>query len=346
MAYPFRYINETIGTIMILVVLLITTGLFYAVGAHKWFEAEQRIQVLLPEDGSNGLREDADVLILGTLAGWVEEITIGPQGEMVAAVNLKPEFYQLVSSDSRVIIRRDFSLISNAYLDISKGSGTPLNYNTRLQASAEKDLKTVATEILEQVERSTFPALQAVTQLAIELKEPDGPMQQLLLNTNIIVKKLDQGQGLIPRLLNDEALSAEFEQALVRSSETLIRLQQTLDRIDTNANRVGHAADHLDQGLTKLPQTMRLTEQLLKDSQIVVHDLKRATERLPGITQTLDDQMSALPILLLQTTQTLQEIERLIMGLQRHWLIRDNIEPQEAPTRIPTDRIGGERAKP
>ncbi len=50
--------------------------------------------------------------------------------------------------------------------------------------------------------------------------------------------------------------------------------------------------------------------------------------------------------LLLQTQTALHEIERLTLGLQRHWLVRGYVEAEKRPVRIPYEEIGGERQQP
>ena len=46
-----------------------------------------------------------------------------------------------------------------------------------------------------------------------------------------------------------------------------------------------------------------------------------------------------LPGLVLQTQQTLHELERLIEGLERHWLVRKYIEQRQPNTRIPPSEV-------
>ena len=335
-----RYVNEATGTFVIISVLLALTGLFFIAGAQRWFSPEKQLLILLPEDGAHGLREEADVEILGTVAGQVRQLYINPQSRMVAELSLDPNFYQFVRSDSKVIIRHSISLVGGIFLEISHGTGSELPIETPvLIATAEKDLKTVVTEILASVESATLPTLQEYTKLAAELRDPEGPVQSLLAKTNRIASNLEQGSGTLPMLLNDQSLAKDILATVASLDATLDQLQNVLQTAENTGSKLGKAADDFGQYLQPLPGLMKQTDEVLSN-------LKQASDHLPGMTQGLNEELTDLPGLLLQTKSTLHEIERLTLGLQRHWLVRGYVEPEKRPDRIPYEEIGGERQQP
>jgi hypothetical protein len=67
--------------------------------------------------------------------------------------------------------------------------------------------------------------------------------------------------------------------------------------------------------------------------------LRQASTHLPAIGGALGTEAKDLSGLILQTQQTLHEIERLVAGLQRHWLIRKYIPPYRPETRIPPSEV-------
>ena len=335
-----RYVNELTGTFVIVSLLIGLVGLFFIAGAQRWFNPDSQLLVLLPEDGAHGLREEDDVEILGTIAGQVRQIYINPQGRMVAKLTLDPDFNQFIRSDSEVIIRHSISLVGGIFLEINRGKGAEVPTDTPvLTATAEKDLKTVVTEILASIESVTLPTLQEYTKLAADLRDPKSPVQTLQAKANRIAANLEQGGGILPVLLNDKALANDLLGTLASLDTALDQLQSLLQTAETTGSKLGKAADNFNQHLKPLPGLMQKTGDVLSD-------LQQASSHLPAISQEVGEELRTLPGLLLQTKMTLQEIERVTLGLQRHWLLRDYIEQEEASLRIPVEQIGGERPQP
>lgn len=346
-AMKLRYVNEITGIFVILCVLVALTALFFVAGAQRWFIRFEKVRVLLPEDGSHGLREGAEVEILGTVAGKVQEIAIDKNGRMFAKVVLEPDFFPFVREDSRALIRKKIGLLSDVYLELTRGDGKPLpRKNALMEATAEKDLMAVAADVLARVEKSTLPSIQEYGRLAADLRDPEGPLQKLLQRMNRIADTLEKGEGTIPRLLNDKAFMAEFEQTVAGTNAMLADLQRTLRSAESASQKLSGMTDNVNRVLGSMPRLMTLTEDVLRNTNAVMGDLRKTTERLPDITRSLGGETNALPGLLLQTRTTLEEIERLVLGLQRHWLVRGYIEPPSAPGRIPPEEIEPGRKRP
>ncbi len=332
-----RYVNSLTGTFVILGLLLTVIGLFFVAGAQRWFSPNKQLQILLPEEGAHGLREEADVEILGTIAGQVQRIYIDQQERMVAELSIEPGFYQFVRRDSKVIIRHTISLVGGIFMEITRGKGAELPADQPvLIATTEKDIKTVLTEILASVESATLPTLQEYTKLAAELRDPQGPVQTLLSKANRIATTLEQGDGTLPMLLNDQTLAKNLFGTMLKLKASLDQLQNVLQIAQETGSKLGAAADVFDKHLQPLSGLMQQTGQILQN-------LQQASEPLPQASQNLSLELNALPGLLLQTQTTLQEIERLTVAMQRHWLVRDYVEGEERPLRIPVEEIAGER---
>ena len=71
----------------------------------------------------------------------------------------------------------------------------------------------------------------------------------------------------------------------------------------------------------------------------ILKDVQVAGTHLSSISEALAGEAKDLPGLVLQTQQTLHELERLIEGIQRHWLIRKYIEQPQPNTRIPASEV-------
>lgn len=124
--HAFRYVNEWVGS-LILITGLVLVGLIVQAGrVHDWFHPRMKLLVLLPEAGSFGLTEGADVFVLGLKAGEVKTLEILPSARMQANVAIRRKFTPLIRADSTVTIRKRFGVAGDAYLEITKGTGAPL----------------------------------------------------------------------------------------------------------------------------------------------------------------------------------------------------------------------------
>jgi hypothetical protein len=91
-------------------------------------------------------------------------------------------------------------------------------------------------------------------------------------------------------------------------------------------------ADELKTILDKGDVSLDQLQGILKDVQVSGGHLSAVSEALAG-------EAKDLPGLVLQTQQTLQELKRLIEGIQRVWPIRSHIEQRRPNTRIPPSEV-------
>ena len=69
----------------------------------------------------------------------------------------------------------------------------------------------------------------------------------------------------------------------------------------------------------------------LAQTQQIVADVQKTTAQLPPMAQAVGGEVKNLPGTVIQTQETIREAERLLEGLQRHWLLRGSM-PQPEPT--------------
>jgi phospholipid/cholesterol/gamma-HCH transport system substrate-binding protein len=129
-------------------------------------------------------------------------------------------------------------------------------------------------------------------------------LEQLIRRGDGIVMNLQEGKGTLGKLLTDRTAVDELEELLLKANRSMDELQVTL-------NNIQQASANLQQ----------------------------ASTHLPAIGGALGTEAKDLSGLILQTQQTLHEIERLVAGLQRHWLIRKHIQSYRPETRIPPSEV-------
>lgn len=304
--FKFRYVNEIVGVFVLLVLGLLVVGIMLAGRAQGWFEPRNEVNIHLPEEGSFGLREGAEVQVLQTPVGTVKKIQVKDDGTMDAVLTIRGDFTRFVRSDSIAVLKKKFAVAGDAFVEITRGTGAALSDEgayiecrtdtdvvEQVQGMVE-DLRSGTSEVVAKVTR----LIEEHTQLAEELRTPEGDLQQLLANLNRITGKLAEGEGTAGRLLNDPALADEMEKLMVS--------------LNTAVGQVG--------GILK--------------------NLEATVARFPAMADLLDSKLEDVPDLILQTQLTLHELEQLIRGIERHWLIRKYIKEPDATGRIPAGATG------
>ena len=285
--FKFRYVNEITGAFVLLVVALLVAGVIIAGHAQGWFRPEYRITLLFPPEGSLGVQEGTRIVILDTTVGTVEKMTVPEDGAMQAQAKIKGDFFRFVRTDSKAIVKKTFGIAGETFVQITKGTGTPLRKDGA-ELTCIND-----TEMLKQIQ-SSLDKLQAAveeyTKLAADLRSTNGPLMQFIGHLNGIAAGLEQGAGPAGKLLHD-------------------------------------------------PEMARQLGELVGQVQKILGDIKQTTAQLPGMAKVVGGEVQDASGLVLQTQSAIHETEKLIEGIQRHWLLRKYVEQTEPPARIPPQAV-------
>jgi uncharacterized membrane protein YccC len=93
----------------------------------------------------------------------------------------------------------------------------------------------------------------------------------------------------------------------------------------------------------RLPQIGEDIEGSMKNLRATSADAQRFAARLPELEQSIKQTADAVPAVLLQTQETLRQIQRLTEALQRNWLVRGYMDQTETGARLGSDRVGTQR---
>jgi phospholipid/cholesterol/gamma-HCH transport system substrate-binding protein len=318
----FRYTNEAVGLFVLIALLIFVAGLIYSGQVRKWFNPGETLKAVLPDEGLFGLTEGSIVEILGTKAGEVKEIVINPDQKIHANVRIDSDMAVFVRSDSRATIRRTFGIAGDAYLEITRGYGEPLDWQFAV-ITVESDRKATDTmaEVIEELRARILPvvddahkAILILTAVAKDLQDPQKGVQQLLGNLSSITAKIDRGEGALGRLLAEDKLVRDLEAQVAR-------MGPILDDLNKTVQNVSEFSAEFNTETGDIPQITRTLKKTMASIEMLVEDLKKATPQLPQIVKNVADTTDSVPILVLQVQQVMAELERLIQQLQSHWLL-------------------------
>jgi phospholipid/cholesterol/gamma-HCH transport system substrate-binding protein len=255
---------------------------------------------------------------------------------MYADVQIQSNMMPFVRKDSTAVIRKRFGVAGDSFIHISRGFETPLDWEFAvIQASAERAPTESVGEILVELRSKLIPMIDDTqtairTMLAVveEMKDPQGNLQQLMSNANTITSKISQGEGLLGRLLFEEKLVNTIEALVVQLNTNMKRLGPIFDDLKIAVENISQISSRFDEQSTYLPEITRNLKDALNSVQTVMKDLSHTTPELPGIAESVGQAADSIPVLILQTQQVMDELDRLIRQLQTHWLIGGGTAPK------------------
>jgi len=343
----FRYTNETVGLVVLLMVIIFVTAFFQASLVQEWFDAGADIKVMLPDDGLFGLSEGADVEILGTKAGQVNRIEIRSDQKMYAEVHIRSAMKPFVRRDSMGIIRKQFGVAGDSYLEISRGFGEPLDWNYAvIEAHADRAPTETMGVLISDLRSKIIPMLDSGQQailaflaFANDLKDSDQNLQQVLGDVKSITGRIERGEGALGRLVADDKLIGDLEELLTTLNMNIGRIGPILDEFQGTTRNITRMSGNINDQFRHMPEITQNVQAVLSSLRTILQDLQGTTPRLPRITKNVEDAVANMPVLLLQTQQVMFELEQVLKQLQSSWLLggKGDTSPQPAARLSPLE---------
>jgi phospholipid/cholesterol/gamma-HCH transport system substrate-binding protein len=325
----FRYTNEAVGLFVLGAMLFFIVALLYSGQVRKWFKPGETLKVVLPEQGLFGLTVGSNVEILGTVAGEVTDIVIDPNQRMYAEARIDKEMVPFVRSDSKAVIHKTFGIAGDAYLNISRGSGEPLDWEEAvIIASSDRKATESVGEMIDELRTKIFPviedshaAIQIFLAMAKDLKDSADEFKALLASLDSISGKLSRGEGSIGRLLTEDQLARDLEHLISRLSEDIKHVDPILTDLKVTTRNFSELTANINEQSKEFPEISQSFKNTLASVEAVMTDLSRTTPQLPKIARNVGESSDNLPVLLLQLQQVMAELEQLVKQLQSHWLL-------------------------
>jgi len=314
--FKFRHVNEITGIFVILVGVVLIAAIVWTARSQGWFRGTVSLQIVLPEAGAAGIRQGSEIYFLGTLVGTVSDVVVDTAGRMEARTSIRSDFFRFVRVDSSAIVKKKFGVAGDAYFEITRGQGEPL---PKKDASIIcRDLPDTLETTIEEFRSAVLPVLE---KLSVGLD-----------TWTTLGEKLSAGADAWTRLGTNLGESRQHLDILVGRLDRIIAgVEQgkgTAGKLLTDPAIADDLKTILDKGNVSMDQL-----------QTILQDVKAAGTDLSAVSEALATEAKDLPGLVLQTQQTLYELERLIEGIQRHWLIRKYIEQRQSSTRIPPTEV-------
>jgi len=316
-AFRLRRVNEITGTFVLLVVAALIIGVVWTGHSQRWFRGTVRLRIILPEGGAAGIRQGSEVYFLGTRVGSVYDVLVDSAGRMEACTRIRRDFFLFVRADSSAVVKKKFGVAGDSFFELTRGQGAPL---------PEKDASIICNEQVQGALESAIDEIRQQTSLVLtkasagldtwmllgdDLRETRRHLDKVAVRLENLTANVEQGKGTLGKLLTDPTLADEATNLLTRANLTMSALQGVVTNLDA-----------------------------------AVKNVQTGAARLPEIADAAADEARELPGLVKQTQTSMREIERLVEGMQRHWLLRKYVNWTNPPPSRPAPTGIEPRSKP
>lgn len=349
-APKLRYVNRWSGAVALVAVTVFLAALLQAGVLQDLFRRTLELRIVLPESGVSGLSAGAQVEVLGTTAGRVEELILDPDAGFHARISIEESMKPFVRSDSLVYIRKQFGIAGAAFVEIQRGRGAPLDWDYAvLTAKVEAAPAASVGELIEDLRARILPvlddthrAIRATASLVEGLNDPASGLQVALGNLSTVTTQVAEGKGNVGRLLRDDRLMTELETTIAGLKETVSSFSVIVGNLESTSADVASMTAGFGEQSRKLPQMIDTMTTTLKSLNSVMTQVSSTMPEITTMVKNSADASNSMPVLMAQTQQTLSELERLLVQLQSNWLLGGGGELP--PKRI--DRLSPIEARP
>lgn len=318
--------DEWIGLLVLGALAIFLVAVLQAGVMREWVAPSARLRVLLPDDGVSGLAAGADLEVLGTRAGTVRRVVITQGQRLYADVQLDPQARDFIRRDSVATIRRRFGVAGAAFLDVSRGTGQPLDWNFAvIEATSERAPTETVGALIDEARGRILPIIEDAGRIV-------GAVARM-------AERMERGEGMLGRLLSDQEMSDQLSGVMSELRGALDSVRSILTSVDRMASDGTRISESL-AGPQGVPALLRRSDQAMADLQRVTRELARAAPRTQNIARGVEESVANVPALLLQAQSTARELEALTAQLRTLWLLGGG---GASP---PRDRLPAERIRP
>jgi phospholipid/cholesterol/gamma-HCH transport system substrate-binding protein len=345
MYFRIKHFDRYVGIFVILALALIVVKLVFIARGQKWFEKRYDYSVVFNK--IPGLKPGTGVTISGMEVGNIKSLRLNPQSKVELTLEILETYKDNIRQDSQATIAS--TLLGVRTIEVTMGSPDqpPLPVGGTLVSLEPKEL----TDILKEVDVKTplkklDEALENLRSVTGKLNNPQGKLFTLLTNVEFITAQLKNGQGSMGAILQDKKMHGEItaaidsirrsaahvEEATQNASQFSRDLPRVMAEIDRTLKEIPTVLDDIKRAAADLPQVTKDVLKATGEAPAITENVKDITKDMKAITGSVKKAAPEIPDLLASTHESVEEAEKLIQGLQNHWLLRGSMPKTRSDT--------------
>ncbi len=317
--------EKIVGTFVIGIVILLFAMLIIIGRGKDWFKTY--ITYYTTFDESYNLSENAAVKLYKADIGKVKKITLTEDKVRVELVILE-DYSSRIRSDSVAIVDSP-TFIGSEYIAIIPGTAdAPLiKEGGKIPSREKKSVDDILAEFeVEKTAKMVIPAIQDVAEIAQIMRDPKGPLFASLDSFNRtlsyfekVARDIEAGKGTIGGIIRSRVLLDKILSDLDKLGEILENINKAssktpviMDQVQDNLAAVKKIGDDVSESVSSIKRIVKQVEEN-RDIPEITHSVKN------GIKEIRD---------------SVDEIDKVVQSLQKNFLIKPNLPPEEEPENI------------
>ena len=173
-----------------------------------------------------------------------------------------------------------------------------------------------------------------------ELSEPGGRFLVFMDNMNLLLDHL-ANEGLVGWATRDpewDQKTKDLMSTVQKGATETVELMEVVNALLAGGRPLPAP---FAETVAELPLMAQRVNELLDRTDKVLAQVELASASLPAMANSVEKDMRTLPGFLIESQETLRQVEIMVRALQRHWLLRDYVDPRPAKGRIPVNEVVG-----
>lgn len=283
----------------------------------------KRVVFVVPH--GRGLEPGAPVLMKGIQVGEVSAVELTPEAQVRVTCRLAPQFGASVREDATASIVEP-PLLGATKVELAPGTAAA-------PAAAGQSLGTrEAPNLLAKVDEIQAKVDGVVGKVDRFLGDAEGTIESAraaVEGVQRVVDRIDRGEGLVARLINDPAMAEDAARALATAREVAEAIKEGegaigmavndpefADDLKGAAAGVREVVDELDRGEGTLGKLLRSPE-MHDEATGLVTDVRGAVARLEELNREAQQSAARLNALLESSTRAVNNVDALVGNAAR-----------------------------
>jgi len=331
MFFRVKHFDRYVGILVVFAILMAVVALVFVGRGQKWFAKRSPYKVVFSK--VQGLKTGTPVTISGMEVGNVKSLRLDPQSKVELMIEVLQRYQGNIRQDSQAAI--SMALIGGKTIEITVGSPEkpPLPPGSTIPSLEPREITDLLKEIdLKGYLKKIDEVLDNLNSITHKLDDPKGSLLRTLGNLEFVTSQLKKGQGSVGAILQDPKMHGEINAAIAQVRRSLSNVQE----ITRNAAQVSQTLPPLmgevDRSVKEVPKLIEELKKALAELPPILEDVKKTTAHTPAIAENVKEITAnvkkaspQIPELMTTTQETTEDTDKLIQGLQNHWLLRGSM---------------------
>jgi phospholipid/cholesterol/gamma-HCH transport system substrate-binding protein len=292
MKVVYKKKEKIVGTFFVLIAVLLLSTVVLIGRGKDWFRTYVTYYTIFKE-GYN-LQENAEVKLTKANIGRVNKISLSEDKVKVELAILQ-EYASRIKIDSIATVESP-TLIGDEYVSIKPGSKDALTISEGgvIPSKEKRSINDFLSEFeVEKTSKMFVKALQNISAITKDLRDPQGPLFGTLDNLNRIVGDIQEGK----------------------------RVEKILENVKTTTAKTPDTVEMLNENLAQLKQILKDTKESVSLIKVTLKNIEKGSHDIPRVTESTKKGVQEI-------RDSVENIDKVIQSVQKSFLIKSNIPPE------------------